>query len=114
MPDCLFCKIVNGQIPAAIVYQDERVIAFKDINPRAPMHVLVVPRRHIASLNDLTADDDGLVGEMVRRGAALARELGHSERGYRTVFNCNADAGQTVFHIHLHVLGGRTLSWPPG
>ncbi len=114
MPDCLFCKIVNGQIPAAIVYQDERVVAFKDINPQAPMHVLVVPRRHIASLNDLAADDDGLVGEMVRRGAALAASHGHSERGFRTVFNCNADAGQTVFHIHLHVLGGRTLSWPPG
>jgi histidine triad (HIT) family protein len=81
MPDCLFCKIVNGQIPAAIVYQDERVIAFKDINPQAPMHVLVVPRRHIASLNDLAADDDGLVGEMVRRGAALAARHGHSERG---------------------------------
>ena len=100
--------------PAAIVYQDDRLVAFKDINPQAPMHVLVVPRRHIASLNDLTAEDDGLVGEMVRRGAALAANHGHGERGFRTVFNCNADAGQTVFHIHLHVLGGRTLTWPPG
>lgn len=114
MSDCLFCKIIRGQIPAALVYQDDRVVAFKDINPQAPMHLLVVPRRHVASLNDLTADDDGLVGEMVRRATTLARDHGHSERGFRTVFNCNADAGQTVFHIHLHVLGGRTLTWPPG
>ena len=114
MPDCLFCKIIGGQIPASLVYQDERVVAFKDINPQAPMHVLVVPRRHIASLNELTAEDDGLVGEMVRRGAALARDQGHSDGGFRTIFNCNADAGQTVFHIHLHVLGGRILTWPPG
>jgi histidine triad (HIT) family protein len=112
--DCLFCKIIEGQIPGAIVYQDERVVAFKDINPQAPTHVLVVPRRHIASLNELTAADDGLVGELVRRGAALAKAAGHADRGYRTVFNTNADAGQTVFHIHLHVLGGRTMTWPPG
>jgi len=112
--NCLFCKIVAGQIPGAIVYQDDRVVAFKDINAQAPMHVLIVPRRHIAGLNALQPDDDGLVGEMVRRAAALAAEHGYAERGYRTVFNCNADAGQTVFHIHLHVLGGRTLSWPPG
>jgi histidine triad (HIT) family protein len=112
--DCLFCKIIAGQINASIVYQDDRIVAFKDINPRAPTHVLVVPRRHIASLNDLTAEDDGIVGEIVRRGAALAKAAGHADRGYRTVFNCNADAGQTVFHIHLHVLGGRTMTWPPG
>ena len=114
MADCLFCKIVSGQIPATLIYQDDRVVAFKDINPQAPMHLLVIPRRHIASLNELSADDDGLVGEMVRRGAALAREHGHSDRGFRTVVNCNADAGQTVFHIHLHVLGGRSMTWPPG
>ncbi len=114
MADCLFCKIIAGQIPGAIVFQDDRLVAFKDINPQAPMHVLIVPRRHIASLNDLSSGDDGLVGEMVRRAAALAKEHGHADRGYRTVFNCNADAGQTVFHIHLHVLGGRTFSWPPG
>lgn len=114
MSDCLFCKIIAGQIPGAIVYQDDRLVAFKDINAQAPMHVLVVPRRHIATLNDLTPDDDGLVGEMTRRAAAIAREHGHGDRGYRTVFNCNADAGQTVFHIHLHVLGGRRLGWPPG
>ena len=114
MSDCLFCKIVNGQIPASIVYQDDRLVAFKDINPQAPMHVLVVPRRHIDSLNALAAGDDGLVGEMVRRAAAIAREKGFADRGFRTVFNTNAEAGQTVFHIHLHVLAGRGLGWPPG
>jgi histidine triad (HIT) family protein len=114
LKDCLFCKIIAGQIPGTIVYQDDRLVVLKDINPQAPMHVLVVPRRHVASLNVLTAEDDGLVGEMVRLAAAIAAEHGHATRGYRTVFNCNADAGQTVFHIHLHVLGGRTFTWPPG
>ena len=114
MSACLFCRIAAGEIPASIVYQDDRVVAFKDINPQAPGHVLVIPRRHIATLNDLSTEDDGLVGELVRRGAAIAAEMGHGDSGYRTVFNCNADAGQTVFHIHLHVLGGRRLSWPPG
>ena len=114
MSGCLFCRIVAGEIPAAIVYQDERVVAFKDINPQAPGHVLVVPRRHIASLNDLKAPDDQLVGELIRRGAALAADMGFADRGYRAVFNTNADAGQTVFHIHLHLLGGRRLAWPPG
>ena len=114
MADCLFCKIVAGQIPASIVFQDDHVVAFKDITPRAPTHVLIVPRRHIASLNDLVADDDALVGEMVRTAATIAKEEGLADRGYRTVFNCNADAGQTVFHIHLHLLGGRAMAWPPG
>jgi len=112
--DCLFCKIAAGDVPAALVHQDEHLIAFKDINPQAPMHVLVVPRRHVSSLNELAETDDQLLGEMIRRAAAIAREHGHADRGYRTVFNCNADAGQTVFHIHLHVLGGRPLEWPPG
>jgi len=112
--ECLFCKIVSGEIPGAIVQQNDHIVAFRDITPQAPMHVLVVPRRHIGSLNDLTAADDGLIGEMVRTAAALAKEHGHDARGYRTVFNCNADAGQTVFHIHLHVLGGRAMAWPPG
>ena len=114
MADCLFCRIAAGEIPAALVHQDERLIAFKDINPQAPLHVLVVPRRHIATLNDLADTDDGLVGEMLRRAAAIAAAGGYSQRGYRTVFNCNPDAGQTVFHIHLHVLGGRSFTWPPG
>jgi histidine triad (HIT) family protein len=112
--DCLFCRIVAGEIPAKVVVQDEHLVAFQDINPQAPMHVLIVPRRHVATLNDLAPSDDALVGEMVRRAAALAAEQGYDRRGYRTVLNCNADAGQTVFHIHLHVLGGRPFNWPPG
>ena len=111
---CLFCRIVNREIPASIVYEDERIVAFNDINPQASTHVLIVPRKHIATLNDLQPDDDGLVGEMVRRAAAIAKERGIATGGYRTVFNTNADAGQTVFHIHLHLIGGRSLSWPPG
>jgi histidine triad (HIT) family protein len=111
---CLFCRIIAREIPASIVYEDGELLAFNDISPQAPMHVLIVPRRHIASLNDLNVEDDGIVGEMVRRGAAIAAQHGHADRGYRTVFNTNAEAGQTVFHIHLHVLGGRRLGWPPG
>ena len=114
MVECLFCKIVAGQIPGAIVHQDDTLIAFKDINPQAPLHVLIVPRTHIATLNDLSPDDDALVGSMFRLAAALAKEHGYGERGYRTVFNTNRDAGQTVFHIHLHLLAGRGLTWPPG
>ena len=114
MPDCLFCRIIAGEIPGNFVYQDERIVAIKDINPQAPTHLLVIPKRHIATLNDLGPADDDLVGEMTRRAAALAREHGHADRGYRTVFNCNAEAGQTVFHIHMHLLGGRRLGWPPG
>lgn len=114
MTNCLFCKIVSGEIPGTIVYQDDDLVAFRDIDPKAPMHVLIVPRRHIATLNDLTPADDGLVGSMVRRAAAIAKEHGHAERGYRTLFNTNAEAGQSVFHIHLHVLGGRGFDWPPG
>ena len=114
MADCLFCRIAAGEIPATLVHQDERLIAFKDITPQAPTHVLIIPRRHIATLNDLTAEDDGLVGAMIRAAATIADKQGHAAGGYRTIFNCNADAGQTVFHIHLHLLGGRRLGWPPG
>ena len=114
MSDCLFCKIISGAINAPPVYEDDAVIAIKDINPQAPLHVLVIPRRHIATLNDLTPADDALVGSMFRAAAALAKQHGYDQRGYRTVFNCNAEAGQSVFHIHLHVLGGRGLGWPPG
>ena len=114
MSDCLFCKIVAGQIPSSVVYQDDELFAFRDINPQAPFHALVVPKRHIATMNDITPADQALVGAMVRRAAALAGEHGYAERGYRTVLNCNADAGQTVFHLHLHVLAGRSLGWPPG
>lgn len=114
MPDCLFCKVIAKEIPGQIVREDEDLVAFKDVNPQAPLHVLIVPRRHIATLNDLQPGDDTLVGSMFRMAAALAQEHGHAERGYRTVFNCNRDAGQSVFHIHLHLLAGRSLTWPPG
>jgi histidine triad (HIT) family protein len=114
MSDCLFCRIIAGEIPAALVYEDADLVAFNDINPQAPFHALIVPRRHIATLNDQKATDDALVGSMFRCAAALAKQHGYAERGYRTVLNCNRDAGQTVFHIHLHLLAGRPLGWPPG
>lgn len=114
MSDCLFCRIIRKEIPASIVYEDDHLLAFNDINPQAPMHVLIVPKRHIDSLNALAPGDDALVGEMVRRASGLAREKGYGDRGFRTLFNTNAEAGQTVFHIHLHVLAGRPLHWPPG
>jgi len=114
MADCLFCRVIKREIPSSIVYEDDRVLAFNDINPQAPTHVLVVPKRHIDSLNELAAGDDAIVGELVRRAAAIATERGISAGGYRTVFNTNRDAGQTVFHIHLHLLGGRAMGWPPG
>jgi len=111
---CLFCKIAAGEIPSKIAFQDDMLVAFHDVNPQAPVHVLIVPRKHIATLNDLAADDAAIVGAMQHRAALLAKELGVADRGYRTVFNCNAEAGQSVFHIHLHVLGGRPMAWPPG
>jgi len=114
MADCLFCKIVKREIPGSIVYEDDRVLAFNDVNPQAPTHVLLVPKRHIASLDDLTPGDDQIVGELARRAAAIARDRGIAAGGYRTVFNTNRDAGQTVFHIHLHLIGGRAMQWPPG
>ena len=111
---CLFCRIIAGEIPGKFLYQDDRMVVLQDINPQAPLHVLVIPRKHVATLNDLSLEDDGLIGEMLRRAAIVAREHGVADSGYRAVFNCNRDAGQTVFHIHLHVLGGRSLAWPPG
>jgi len=111
---CLFCRIVAGDVPGRILREDERLVVLQDINPQAPLHALVIPRRHIATLNDLQPQDDALVGEMFRCAADLARERGVADRGYRTVFNCNREAGQSVFHIHLHVIGGRPLAWPPG
>ena len=114
MSDCIFCKIVGREIPAQLVHEDDEVVAFKDLNPQAPLHVLVVPRRHIATLNDLASGDEPLVGSMLRVAAKLAKDHGYAERGYRTVFNCNREAGQSVFHIHLHLLAGRGLTWPPG
>jgi histidine triad (HIT) family protein len=111
---CLFCRIAAGDLPASVVHQDDQVIAFEDNNPQAPMHLLIIPRLHIATLNDLEPGHDALIGTMMRRAAALAAERGYDGRGYRTVFNCQRDAGQTVFHLHLHVLAGRPLGWPPG
>jgi histidine triad (HIT) family protein len=114
MAECLFCKIVEGKIPAKIVHQDGDTVAFEDINPQAPLHVLVVPRRHVPTMNDLGAEHDAVVGKLFRVAASLAKERGVSESGWRAVMNANADAGQTVFHVHLHVLGGRQFAWPPG
>ena len=112
--DCLFCKIINGDIPASIIYQDEDVVAFNDINPQAPSHKLIVPKKHIATINDLSVQDHALLGKMTLAAKHLAKELNIDQEGYRLVLNCNAGAGQTVFHIHMHLLGGRPLSWPPG
>jgi histidine triad (HIT) family protein len=114
MGDCIFCKIVAGVLPAERVYEDEAVLAFRDIAPLAPTHVLVVPKRHVETLNDIDEGSAYLVGRMHLAAKAVAEGEGISERGYRTVLNCNAEAGQVVFHLHLHVLGGRPLTWPPG
>lgn len=114
MNDCIFCKIAAGEIPADIVYDDGEVLAFRDINPEAPVHLLLIPRRHIATLNDLNEADAALVGRLYLAGQQIAMELGVAESGYRTVINCNRDAGQLVFHIHMHLLAGRELGWPPG
>jgi len=112
--DCLFCKIVAGDIPADVVYQDEHVFAFRDIDPKAPNHILIIPKRHIATLNDLQEEDCALVGRLQFTARKLAQELGFAEDGYRVVMNCNEDGGQTVYHIHMHLLGGRAMTWPPG
>lgn len=114
MKDCLFCKISNGDIPATIIHEDELVIAFNDINPKAPHHVLIIPRKHIATINDLTDDDTELAGHMIQTAKKIAAELGIADNGYRLVFNCNSDGGQEVYHIHLHLLGGCKQTWPPG
>ncbi len=112
--DCIFCKIAAGEIPGDIVYQDDQVVAFRDLNPQAPTHVLVIPREHISTINDLQEHHAELVGRLYLAAKRVAAEEGIAERGYRTVMNCNAEAGQTVFHIHLHLLGGRPMGWPPG
>ena len=114
MSDCLFCKIIAGEIPADIVMQDDDVLAFRDISPRAPTHILVIPKKHIATVNDLEAEDAEVVGKLFLAAKSIAADLGLSEQGYRLVMNCNEAAGQTVFHIHLHLLGGRDFTWPPG
>jgi histidine triad (HIT) family protein len=114
MGECLFCGIVEGEIKGAVVYRDESVVAFKDINPKAPVHILIVPVKHIATLLELAEEDEKLVGAIYSVANRLAKEQGISKDGFRVVANCGAAAGQTVFHIHFHLLGGRNFSWPPG
>ena len=114
MSECLFCKMVAGEIQPDVVYEDEEVLAFRDVNPQAPLHVLVIPKAHIATTNDLDADNAAVVGKLYLAAKQIAEEEGVAAPGYRMVMNCNAGAGQSVYHIHLHVLGGRAMHWPPG
>ncbi|MCG8035521.1 MAG: histidine triad nucleotide-binding protein [Candidatus Thiodiazotropha taylori] len=114
MSDCLFCKFVSGEISVEAVYEDDDVLAFRDINPQAPCHVLIIPKKHISTLNDLSGEDAELMGKLYLAATKVAKQEGIDEAGYRTVMNCNEQAGQTVFHIHLHLLGGRRMNWPPG
>ncbi len=111
---CLFCRIISGEVPAELLHRDELCVAIRDINPQAPTHVLVIPRDHLESLNDASNRDETLLGHLLRVGARIANDAGHSETGYRTVINTGAGAGQSVFHLHVHVLGGRQMNWPPG
>lgn len=112
--NCLFCKILAGDIDADVVYENDDVLAFRDINPQAPVHVLIIPRRHIATINDVTDDHKNDIGALFVAASAIAQQEGFADAGYRVVMNCNEAAGQTVFHLHLHLLGGRKLGWPPG
>lgn len=114
MTDCVFCRMVAGAIKPDTVYEDDEVLAIRDINPQAPVHILVIPKRHIDTVNDLMESDAELVGRLVLAAGRLAQDEGIAESGYRTVLNCNAGAGQSVFHVHLHLLGGRPMGWPPG
>jgi histidine triad (HIT) family protein len=112
MTDCLFCKMVNGEIKPDVVFEDDKVLAFHDIDPKAPVHILIIPKRHISTLNDL--DDAELGGQLLLTAVKLAKQLGLADDGYRTVFNCNQHGGQAVYHLHLHLLAGRQMTWPPG
>lgn len=114
MDDCLFCKIANKEMDSELVYEDDRVVAFNDINPQAPHHILIVPHKHIATINDLEEEDNELVGHIYQVAKKIATDLNIDQAGYRCVFNCNRGAGQAVYHIHLHLLGGRQMMWPPG
>jgi histidine triad (HIT) family protein len=114
MNECLFCAIVDGKVNANIVYSDDAIVAFKDITPRAPVHILIIPRKHLVSVADIGDSDRELIGQIFQTAARLAREQGIADSGYRVVVNCGADAGQSVFHLHYHLLGGRQLGWPPG
>lgn len=112
MTDCLFCKMALGDIKPDVIYEDETVLAFRDINPQAPLHVLIIPKQHLANLNEL--EDGVLGGKLLQTAAKIAAEQGYADSGYRTVINCNDDGGQTVHHLHLHLLAGRAMHWPPG
>jgi histidine triad (HIT) family protein len=112
--NCLFCKIIAGDTPGDLVHQDERCVVIRDINPQAPMHVLVIPREHLESLDEASQKEEGLLGHLLRVGARVANDHGHADNGYRTVINTGTGAGQSVFHLHVHVLAGRGMSWPPG
>jgi histidine triad (HIT) family protein len=112
MHSCIFCQIALHAAPAKIVYEDDQMVAFQDIRPVAPVHVLIIPRKHIPTLNDVAETDQTLIGQLFQTASNLAVQFGIHERGYRAVFNCNADAGQTVYHLHLHLIGGKVLSWP--
>lgn len=112
--ECLFCKIINRETPAEIVFEDDQVVAFEDINPQAPTHLLIIPRKHIATLNDIEEGDLALVGRLQFTAARLAQARGFAEEGYRVVMNCNDQGGQTVYHIHMHLMGGRRFTWPAG
>ena len=114
MDDCIFCKIAAGEIPAERVYEDDKVVAFRDLNPQAPTHVLVIPRQHIATINEVSAEHEATIGRLFSAARQIADQEGFAEQGYRTVINCNEAGGQTVFHVHLHLLGGRMMHWPPG
>jgi len=114
MINCIFCQIIQRQIPASIVYEDEQVLAFHDIHPQAPKHILIIPKIHISTLNQLESEHGALMGKLILTARDLAHEFGIHDSGYRLILNCNYGAGQTVFHIHLHLLGGRRLGWPPG
>ncbi|MBC2579247.1 histidine triad nucleotide-binding protein [Clostridium sp. DJ247] len=114
MEDCIFCKIIKGQIPCEKVYEDDIVLSFKDISPAAPIHVLIIPKEHISSLNDISEENSKIIAHIFIIAKKIAKDLGLSENGYRIVTNCGEDGGQTVGHIHFHLLGGRSLKWPPG
>lgn len=114
MGECIFCKIINKQIPSKIIYEDDEAVAFEDVNPQAPVHTLIIPKRHIPTIADLKDEDYPIIAHIIKVANKIAVDKGLSERGFRIVNNCNAEAGQTVFHIHFHLLGGRQMHWPPG
>ncbi len=114
MSDCLFCKIRDGEIPADLVFQNDEVLAFNDVNPQAPTHLLIIPKKHVSTVNDINQEDEVMMGKLFSAAKQIAAEKGLSDDGYRLVVNCNEGAGQTVFHIHMHLLAGRAMTWPPG